>query len=192
LQFQIGPSEPPVSQEPEAPPINPEPEITQTPAPETSAPEEPVTEPEQSVTDETSSSEPTEQPETNSPTDATSEQQQSSDGATTANPAPIPVAAAPQAKKLKPQREISEPASEILLAPEPEPIQVVPQPEIVQEITPRSDLEQAAATVVVPNQSAKAPFSSNALFAGLLAIGIVALLVGLIVIRRGVPGAIAN
>jgi hypothetical protein len=96
------------------------------------------------------------------------------------------------AKKLKTQREISEPASETLLAPEIEEIEIIPEPEIVQEISPRSDLEQAAATVVVPSQSAKAPFSSNALFAGLLAIGIVALLVGLIVIRRGVPGAIAN
>ena len=192
LQFQIGPSDPPVSQEPEAPPVNPEPEITQTPAPETSAPEDPATEPEQNVTDETSSPDATEQPGVNSPTNDPGEQKQSNGGAAPANPAPTPIATAPQAKKLKTQREISEPASEKLLAPEIEEIEIIPEPEIVQEISPRSDLEQAAATVVVPSQSAKAPFSSNALFAGLLAIGIVALLVGLIVIRRGVPGAIAN
>ena len=55
-----------------------------------------------------------------------------------------------------------------------------------------SPLRQAAASVVVPTQTKPQPWSSNTLFAGLIGLGVFALIAGLIVARRGVPGAIAS
>ena len=63
------------------------------------------------------------------------------------------------------------------------------QDEILQQ---PSDLRQAAQTVVVPAQNNQRPWSQNSLFAGLIGLGIFALIAGLVVARRGVPGAIAS
>ena len=54
------------------------------------------------------------------------------------------------------------------------------------------NLRQAAQSVVVPNQNRQQPWSSNSLFAGLIGLGVFALIAGLVVARRGVPGAIAS
>jgi hypothetical protein len=63
------------------------------------------------------------------------------------------------------------------------------QDEIIQQPT---NLRQAAQTVVVPVQNKQTPWSSNSLFAGLIGLGVFALIAGLVVARRGVPGAIAS
>jgi hypothetical protein len=65
--------------------------------------------------------------------------------------------------------------------------------EAVDEILQQpSDLRQAAQSVVVPVQNKQQPFSSNTLFAGMIGLGIFALIAGIVVARRGVPGAIAS
>jgi hypothetical protein len=65
--------------------------------------------------------------------------------------------------------------------------------EALDEILQRPEqLRQAAQTVVVPNQNKPQPWSSNSLFAGLIGLGVFALIAGLVVARRGVPGAIAS
>ena len=63
------------------------------------------------------------------------------------------------------------------------------QDEILQQ---PSNLRQAAQSVVVPVQNKKSPWSSNSLFAGLIGLGVFALIAGWVVARRGVPGAIAS
>jgi hypothetical protein len=63
------------------------------------------------------------------------------------------------------------------------------QDEIIQQPT---NLRQAAQTAVVPVQNKQTPWSSNSLFAGLIGLGVFALIAGLVVARRGVPGAIAS
>jgi hypothetical protein len=55
-----------------------------------------------------------------------------------------------------------------------------------------SKLSQAAQTVVVPTQAKPNPWSSNTLLAGLVGLAVFALIAGLVVARRGVPGAIAS
>jgi len=55
-----------------------------------------------------------------------------------------------------------------------------------------SNLSQAAQKVVVPVQNRQSPWNSNSLFAGLIGLGVFALIAGLVVARRGVPGAIAS
>ena len=63
------------------------------------------------------------------------------------------------------------------------------QDEILQQPT---NIRQAAQTVVVPVQDRQTPWSSNSLFAGLIGLGIFALIAGLVVAKRGVPGVIAS
>jgi hypothetical protein len=65
----------------------------------------------------------------------------------------------------------------------------VAQDEIVQQ---PSNLSQAAQNVVVPVQNKQSAWNSNSLFAGLIGLGVFALIAGLVVARRGVPGAIAS
>ena len=65
----------------------------------------------------------------------------------------------------------------------------VAQDEIVQL---PSNLSQAAQSVVVPVQNKQSPWNSNSLFAGLIGLGVFALIAGLVVARRVVPGAIAS
>ena len=55
-----------------------------------------------------------------------------------------------------------------------------------------STLRHAAQGVVVPTQKSTEPWSTNALFAGLVALAVFALIAGLVVARRGVPGAIVS
>jgi hypothetical protein len=55
-----------------------------------------------------------------------------------------------------------------------------------------SKLSQAAQTVVVPTQAKPNPWSSNTLLAGLVGLAVFVLIAGLVVARRGVPGAIAS
>ena len=59
-------------------------------------------------------------------------------------------------------------------------------------LTQPSQLNQAVQTVVVPAQTKTQPWSANTLFAGLIGLGLFALIAGLVVARRGVPGAIAS
>ena len=59
-------------------------------------------------------------------------------------------------------------------------------------LTQPSQLRQAAQTVVVPAQTKQKPWSANTLFAGLIGLGLFALIAGLVVARRGVPGALAS
>jgi hypothetical protein len=72
-----------------------------------------------------------------------------------------------------------------LIAP-PVPLE---KDEILQQPT---NLRQAAQAIVVPVQNKQTPWSSSSLFAGLIGLGLFALIAGLIVARRGVPGAIAS
>jgi hypothetical protein len=74
--------------------------------------------------------------------------------------------------------------NELVTAPD-----AVVQDEILQK---PSNLSQAAQKVVVPVQNKKSPWNSNSLFAGLIGLGVFALIAGLVVARRGVPGAIAS
>jgi hypothetical protein len=64
-----------------------------------------------------------------------------------------------------------------------EPDEILSQP---------SKLRQAAQTVVVPTQEKPNPWSSNTLLAGLVGLAVFALIAGLVVARRGVPGTIAS
>ena len=75
-------------------------------------------------------------------------------------------------------------ADELVTPPDP-----VAQDEILQQ---PSNLTQAAQSVVIPAQDKQTPWSSSGLFAGLIGIGVFALIAGLVVARRGVPGAIAS
>ena len=72
------------------------------------------------------------------------------------------------------------------LAAAPVPLE---QDEILQQPT---NLRQAAQTVVVPVQNKQTPLSSISLFAGLIGLGVFALIAGLVVARRGVPGSMAS
>ena len=65
----------------------------------------------------------------------------------------------------------------------------MPADEIIAQPSP---LRQAAQTVVVPAQTKSQSWSSNTLFAGLIGLALFALIAGLVVARRGVPGAIAS
>ena len=74
--------------------------------------------------------------------------------------------------------------NELVTAPD-----AIVQDEILQK---PSDLSQAAQNVVVPVQNKQSAWNSNSLFAGLIGLGVFALIAGLVVARRGVPGAIAS
>ena len=66
-------------------------------------------------------------------------------------------------------------------------------PQVQDEILQQpSNLRQAAQSVVVPAQNKTMPWNSNSLFAGLIGLGVFALIAGVVVARRGVPGAIAS
>jgi hypothetical protein len=58
--------------------------------------------------------------------------------------------------------------------------------------TQPSNLRQAAQSVVVPLQTKPQPWNSHTLLAGLIGIAVFALVTGLVVARRGVPGAISS
>jgi hypothetical protein len=75
----------------------------------------------------------------------------------------------------------------------PDELVTKPDPVVQDEILQQpSKLSQAAQSVVVPVQNKQSPWNSNSLFAGLIGLGVFALIAGLVVARRGVPGAIAS
>jgi hypothetical protein len=202
-------SEPtPPSEETTAPPVD-EPVSPPTEEPTTPPVEEPVSPPtEEPVTEEPPTTEPTvpNVPEPESVNSAPSGSEQP----VTAQPEPI------QAPAQEPTPAYSEVASEPveeLVAPiaaevitnEPRAITFEESGSVIEELVVTADplaqdeiiqqptnLRQAAQNVVVPVQNKQTPWTSNSLFAGLIALGVFALIAGLVVARRGVPGAIAS
>lgn len=199
----------------ESPPAPPTEETTAPPAEESSAPpaeettappvEEPTTQP---ATEEPPTTEPpvSDQPEPESvnPAPSEPEQQVTSQPEPPQTPAqesaPIEAVLAPEpVEELvglittevipnePPANTIEEYASavnELVTTQDP-----VAQDEILQQ---PSNLSQAAQKVVVPVQNKQSPWNSNSLFAGLIGLGVFALIAGLVVARRGVPGVIAS
>jgi hypothetical protein len=98
--------------------------------------------------------------------------------------APIVTEVIPSEPKANSFGELESTAVELVTTPDP-----VVQDEILQQ---PSNLSQAAQSVVVPVQNKQSPWNSNSLFAGLIGLGVFALIAGLVVARRGVPGAIAS
>lgn len=193
----VPPTQEPPAEEPSAPPAVEEPV-----APPTAEPTAPP------VTDEPSTTEPTipESPEPETVNSAPSEsgQQLTADPnpiqAPTQEPAPSNAVPAPE-----PETELAVPiAAEVVenqlqeanlgqtrsdsKVPLARPVPAVPD-----EILPgSSNLRQAAQSVVVPVQNTQTPWSANSLFAGLIGLGVVALIAGLVVARRGVPGFMSS
>ena len=199
----------------ESPPAPPTEETTSPSAEESSAPpteetiappvEEPTTPP---VTEEPPITEPTipNQPEPESVNPAPSEYEQpvasqpeppqapSQDPAPSNSelaPNPVEELVVPIATEVIPNQPLSisieesgSAVNELVTAPD-----AIVQDEILQK---PSDLSQAAQNVVVPVQNKQSAWNSNSLFAGLIGLGVFALIAGLVVARRGVPGAIAS
>ena len=199
----------------ESPPAPPTEETTSPSAEESSAPpteeittppvEEPTTPP---VTEEPPTTEPTtpNQPEPESVNPAPSEYEQPvasqpeppqapgqdpapSNSELASNPVEelvVPIAAEviPNEPRVNTIEESGSAVNELVTAPD-----AVVQDEILQK---PSDLSQAAQNVVVPVQNKQSAWNSNSLFAGLIGLGVFALIAGLVVARRGVPGAIAS
>ena len=99
----------------------------------------------------------------------------------------------------EPVEELTLPIAAVLIKGEPQTrsgadaLETAPFPNMQDEILQQPlDLNQAARTVVVPVQNNPTPWSSVSLFAGLIGLGVFALIVGLIVARRGVPGMMAT
>jgi hypothetical protein len=65
-------------------------------------------------------------------------------------------------------------------------------PPRIYESPPATSLPQAIQTVTIPAQGIQPGFGSNGLFVGFLAIGLFALVTGLLVSRRGIPGFLTN
>ncbi len=199
----------------ESPPAPPAEETTSPPAEESPAPpteettappvDEPTTPP---ATEEPPTTEPTvpDQPEPESVNSAPSEPEQQVTSqpeppqTPTQEPAPIEAVLAPE-----PVEELVAPIVTEVIPSEPQgngfeetrsaPDELVtaPDPVVQDEILQQpSNLSQAAQKVVVPVQNKQSPWSSNSLFAGLIGLGVFALIAGLVVARRGVPGVIAS
>jgi hypothetical protein len=98
--------------------------------------------------------------------------------------APIVTEESPSEPEVNSFEETRSAPDEMVTTPDP-----VAQDEILQQ---PSNLSQAAQSVVVPVQNKQSPWNSNSLFAGLIGLGVFALIAGLVVARRGVPGAIAS
>ena len=199
----------------ESPPAPPTEETTSPPAEESSTPpaeettappvEEPTTPP---ATEDPSTTEPAvpsvPEPESVNSAPSESEQQVTSQPeppqTPTQEPAPIEAVLAPE-----PVEELVAPivTEEIPSEPQannfketrsaPDEMVTTPTPISQDEILQQpSNLSQAAQSVVVPVQNKQSPWNSNSLFAGLIGLGVFALIAGLVVARRGVPGAIAS
>lgn len=174
------------------------------PSEETTAPpfDEPVSPPTEEptppkVTEEPPTTEPTvpnvSEPETVNSAPSGYEQQATSQPESSQGPSQEPVVEldapiAAEAIPNQPQRNIFEESKsdtyDFVSAPVPSA-----QDEIIQQPT---NLRQAAQDVVVPVQNKQTTWSSNSLFAGLIVLGVFALIAGLVVARRGVPGVIAS
>ena len=98
--------------------------------------------------------------------------------------APIAAEVIPSEPKANSFEETESNAVELVTTPDP-----VVRDEILQQ---PSNLSQAAQSVVVPVQNKQSPWNSNSLFAGLIGLGVFALIAGWVVARRGVPGAISS
>lgn len=186
----------------ESPPAPPTEETTAPPAQEPVAPptEEPTTPP---ATEEPPTTEPTvpnlPEPESVNPAPSDSEQpeptqtpaQEPAPAEAVFAPEPVEEVAAPISAEVIPNQPQVNNFEETISATEDLVTEPVPlaQDEILQRPT---NLRQAAQTVVVPSQSKQMSWSSNSLFAGLIGLGAFALIAGLVVARRGVPGAIAS
>jgi len=199
----------------ESPPAPPTEETTSPPAEESSSPpteettappvEEPTAPP---ATEEPPTTEPSvpNQPEPESVNSAPSESEQQVTSqpeppqAPAQEPAPMEAVLAPE-----PVEELVAPivTEEIPSEPEansfeetrsaPDELVTTQDPVGKDEILQQpSNLSQAAQSVVVPVQNKQSPWNSNSLFAGLIGLGVFALIAGLVVARRGVPGAIAS
>jgi hypothetical protein len=106
-------------------------------------------------------------------------------------PNPVEELVAPIAAEVIPSEPLAKRFEETRSAPDelvttPD---AIAQDEILQQ---PSNLSQAAQKVVVPVQNKQSAWNSNSLFAGLIGLGVFALIAGLVVARRGVPGAIAS
>ncbi len=184
-----GPAGPP-SEEPSSPPseepTSPGEEPTSPPAEETVAP--PVSEPEVSAP-ETSTPQPEQS--NSQPEQAPAPIQEPSPIAVDLTTPPLALIDVPVTVEVIPDEPtvvgfnsitaVSENSVEESVATEPE--EILSQP---------SQLRQAAQSVVVPVQTKPQPWSSNTLLAGLIGLAVFALIAGLVVARRGVPGAIAS
>ena len=191
----------------ESEPTPPSEETTAPPVDEPASPptEEPVTDP---VTEEPPTTEPTvpnvPEPESVNSAPSGSEQQVSSQPEPIQSPAQEPTPGYSEIAS-EPVEELVVSITTEVIANEPrevtfeesgsdiEELVTTPDPlaqdEIIQQPT---NLRQAAQNVVVPAQNKQTPWSSNSLFAGLIALGVFALIAGLVVARRGVPGVIAS
>ena len=98
--------------------------------------------------------------------------------------APIAAEVIPSEPKANSFEETESNAVELMTTPDP-----VVRDEILQQ---PSNLSQAAQSVVVPVQKKQSPWNSNSLFAGLIGLGVFALIAAWVVARRGVPGAISS
>jgi hypothetical protein len=189
-----GPAGPP-SEEPSSPPSE---EPSSPPSEESTSPgEEPTAPPaEETVAPPVSEQE----PETSTPEPEQSNSQPEQAQAPTQEPSPIAVDLTPP-----PLEMIDTPVAVEVIPDEPTVIgftAITALPEnSVQEsgatekeeiLTQPSQLRQAAQSVVVPAQTKPQSWSSNTLLAGLIGLAVFALIAGLVVARRGVPGAIAS
>jgi hypothetical protein len=170
---------PPV-EEPTTPPTTEEPPTTEPTVPSVPEPESVNSVPTESEQQVTSQPEPTQAP-VQEPGPSNSE----------VAPEPVEGFVAPIAAEVIPNEpqsisieESGSAVNKLVTAPD-----AVVQDEILQK---PSDLSQAAQNVVVPVQNNQSPWNSNSLFAGLIGLGVFALIAGLVVARRGVPGAIAS
>ena len=173
------PAAPPV-EEPTTPPATEEPPTTEPTVPNVPEPESVNSAPSGSEQQVTAQPEPSQAP----------SQEPANLGAVLA-PEPAEELVVPIVTEVIPNQPRRNNFEETELAPDDLVAAPVPsaQDEIIQKPT---NLRQAAQTVVVPVQNKQTPWSSNSLFAGLIGLGVFALIAGLVVARRGVPGAIAS
>jgi hypothetical protein len=187
----------PPSEETVAPPAEEPTPPSEEPTPPSEEPTPPSEEPTAPPAEEPASPSPTE-PSAPEPEQVSS--QPDSPQAPTQEPSPIAEALAPI-----PVQDIDAPVVTEIVPENPEAIAstsiatapenpfaaeaVMPADEIIAQPSP---LRQAAQNVEVPLQTNSQPWSSNSLFAGLIGLALFALIAGLVVARRGVPGAIAS
>jgi hypothetical protein len=112
-----------------------------------------------------------------------------------ADPAPLPAKPTPQIAAQKTTGGVSSKSKMIdstLTTEAPSESGVSQNPSGIEILQQPSKLRQAAQSVVVPIQKKSEPWNSNTLFAGLVGLAVFALIAGIVVARRGVPGVIAS
>lgn len=185
-------SEPtPPAEDPGAPPTE------EQVAPPSQEPTPPSEEPTALPAEDPASPSPTEpsapetQPISSQPDSSQPPTQEPTPGSEVFEPAPIQEIDSPVALELAPTKPAFVASTSITKLPENSALEeaVKPADEIIAQPSP---LRQAAQSVEVPIQTKSQPWSSNTLFAGLIGLALFALITGLVVARRGVPGAIAS